>query len=322
MPSLTFAGSSIGEPWSICGGVAGRALARYGYDVTVAHDSNSHRNIPYVIARRAEIGATTPRHLVAARSHQGDHAADSVDEIAALAVIRRPQWLAIAVRPDLGVRDLRDIARARMPVRIFAGTPAPGEDLDVVLRHHGFTIDDVADWGGKHLRWHAQPRDFYVREGVADVLIAWIYVGYTPTSHHWLEATVLKGFRFLDLEADLIDRLLRLGHAKGVIPEGLLPGIDRDIPSVVEDTIVIYGRRDLPDDRAETVVRALDEGADLFSHARIPLYYERERVGVCPELPLHPAAQRYYRSRGYLPRLPHDGPIVHKPRDPAAAEVH
>lgn len=300
MPTLRFAGSSIGEPWSICGLVAARALAAYGYEVTVAHDSNSHRNIPYIVARRAEVGATTPRHLTAARAGTGDHTNDSVDELAALAVIRRPQWLALAVRPDLAVDDLREAGRRRMPLRIFAGTPAAGEDLDVVLRHHGFTMDDVLSWGGRHLRWHAQPRDFYVRDGIVDVLLAWIYVGYTPTSHHWLEATVLKGFRFLDFDAALIDRLAGLGHARGTIPDGLLPGVDRDIPSVVQDTIVIYGRRDLPDALAELVVRALDEHSELFSHARLPLYYERERVARCDELALHPAAERYYRSRGYL----------------------
>lgn len=300
MPRLVFAGSSVGEPWSICGLVAARALAAYGYEVTVAHDSNSHRNIPYVVGRRAEVGATTPRHLAAARLRRGDHANDSVEELAALAVIRRPQWLALAVRPDLGVADLREAGRRRLPLRIFSGTPAPGEDLDVVLRHHGFGLDEVVGWGGRHLRWHAQPRDLYVREGIVDVLLAWVYVGYTPTSRHWLEATVLKGFRFLEFEPALLDRLVELGYGRGAIPEGLLPGVDRDIRSVVQDTIVIYGRRDLPDQLAELVARALDERAELFTHARLPLYYERERVGRCDDLPLHPAAERYYRARGYL----------------------
>ena len=47
-------------------------------------------------------------------------------------------------------------------------------------------------------------------------------------------------------------------------------------------------------------VRYLVLDSDLFKCARSVFYYEREEVWKSPVIPLHPAAEEYYRKKGYM----------------------
>ncbi len=298
--TLAVATSTIGEPWWTCGEVIQESLAPQGWTVGVIHESYSHKNIPWILERKADIGVTSTRHLAAATERKGVHADSDLSGLVAIATIVRPSWLGLAARRDLGIASLDDVRERKMPIRLLAGGTERGGELDVVLRHHGLTLDEIVSWGGQHFRWSGRMNGSYVRDGVVDVMLGNIYAGYTPHGRFWYEATILNDMRFLDFGPKLIDELVHdFGYSRGIIPEGLFPGVDRDIPSVEQENVLIYCRRDLPDDVAGLIARALDENADLFKAQRSPFYYERHQIGRNAYLPLHPAVESYYRSKGY-----------------------
>lgn len=302
---LVVATSTIGEPWWTCGEVIQESLAPLGWDVTVVHESYSHLNIPWIMERKADVGVTSSRHVAGAAEKKGLHEKSDLSELVAIATIVRPNWLGLAVRSELGIASLEEARDRKYPLRILAGGTERGGELDAVLRYHGLTLEDVVAWGGKHLRWSGRMKGSYVRDGVVDLMLGNIYAGYTPHGRFWYEATILNDMRFLDFAPPLIDALVKqFGYTKGVIPEGLFPGVDRDIPSVQQENLLIYCRRDVPDEVAALIARALDEHADLFKVQRSPFYYERHQIGRNAYLPLHPAVEAYYRSKGYPIQTP------------------
>jgi len=84
------------------------------------------------------------------------------------------------------------------------------------------------------------------------------------------------------------------------IPNGLLRGIHRPIPTVTRSGHAVYGRDDMPNDFAYAVARALDRHQDLLEWSHLNLSYNPRTVTRAIGVPLHPGAARYYRERGYL----------------------
>jgi hypothetical protein len=209
--------------------------------------------------------------------------------------------VALAVRHETGISGLREVKKRKYPLRILASSPDKGSLLDTVLRHYGTNLDEIEGWGGKFMKWSGRMLGGYVREGAVDMMIGNIYLGYTPHNRFWYEATILYDMRFLGFDKVLIDRLVeKYGYKRGVIPHGLFRGIERDIPSVLTDAIYIYCLKSLPSSLVRLIAEGLDRNTHLFKNARSVLYYEREEVWKNPAIPLHPAAEEYYRSKGYM----------------------
>jgi len=300
MTKVQFAGSTVGEPWWLAGEMVRDAIRSYGYEVEITDESASERNIPWVWGGKAQLGACVPEHFSQARAMRPEYEGARLDDLAAIATIIRPSWLGLAVRAETGITDLRQVKERRLPIKLFSPPAGPGTMVDAVLRYHGFTLEDLRSWGGEHYRWSGRRKESYVRDGVVNVFLGNIYHGYTPHGRFWYEATILYDIRFLDLEPQLIATLSKHhGYRPSQIPELLYRGVDREIPSVQQTELIIYCRRDAPDELVGTVARALDEHSEIFKTKRVPFYYERDQIGKNEYLPLHPAVEAYYRSRGY-----------------------
>jgi uncharacterized protein len=90
-----------------------------------------------------------------------------------------------------------------------------------------------------------------------------------------------------------------------VIEKKQFPKLDVDIPTIDFSGWPIYTHRDTPDTMVADFCRALEE-----SKKRIPWAHDAplplaQMVRDTPEghleVPLHPAAERFWRKRGYLP---------------------
>lgn len=298
---MTFAGSTIGEPWWTIGEIAAEVLKPHGFDVTVVHESYADHNVRWVSSGKAQVGCSTATQLAAAVASKQEFQGEKHTDLCGIATIKRPAWLALAVRHETGLGSLADVKARKYPLRIMASSDTPGGELDIVLRHYGLSMGEIVSWGGRFYKWLGRMESAFIREGVVDAMLGNIYLGYTPHNQYWYQATILHNMRFLDLEPALLDKLAKeFSYVRGILPHGLIRGLERDIPTVGTDSIYIYCRKDLPDDVARLIAQGLDEKSDLFKNARSVLYYEREHVAHNPVLPLHPAVASYYRQKGYL----------------------
>ncbi|MFB3885138.1 MAG: TAXI family TRAP transporter solute-binding subunit [Thermodesulfobacteriota bacterium] len=298
---ITFAGSTIGEPWWSLGEIVADVLKPQGYEVTIESESASDQNIRWISARKADVGSTTPVHLQSAMQGIHQYRGEVHRGLVSIATIKRPNWLALAVRHDLGVSNLRQLKKMKYPLRIMAPNRDRGDQLDTVLRHYGMTMEEIESWGGRFMKWSGKANTPFVWEGVVDMMLGNIYLGYTPHNWYWYQATILNDMRFLDFDKALILKLVKnFGFKRGTIPHGFFRGLDKDIPSVVADTMYIYCLESQPAKLIRLIAEGLDKNSDLFKHKRSVFYYEREEVWRNPYIPLHPAAEEYYRSKGYM----------------------
>jgi TRAP-type uncharacterized transport system substrate-binding protein len=298
---ITFAGSTVGEPWWQVGEVVAKVLEPHGYQVNITHESFAANNVRWITGRKAEVGATTPSHLEPATKGIHEFEGEEHKDFTSIATVKRPNWLALALRHDTGLCDLHDVKKKQYPLRILAASPDKGRLLDTVLRHYGMSLEEIQSWGGRFMKWSGRERGSYVREGVVDMMLGNIYIGYTPHNRFWYEATTLFDMRFLNLDEALIEKLVNeYGYVRGTIPHDLFRGVDRDIPSVGQEFIYIYCLKSQPAELVRLIAEGLDKNSDFFKQTRSAFYYERNEVWRNPYIPLHPAAEEYYRSKGYM----------------------
>jgi TRAP-type uncharacterized transport system substrate-binding protein len=293
-----------GTPWGTLGVVAQRALAPLGYDLTFFVDMWGADNPRYVRDRKADLGAhafTGVRNMYEGAGPYANE--EACPGLRLIAQICEPAWLAIAVRAESGITDLREVAERKLPIRVKTGRA--GEEMRIIWGHFGPSLAQIEEWGGTFLPMPGPGRAVtpWVASGEFDAIVDSIYAAYTPEHRHWWEATVLHDLRFLPVPEDLARKLVDAGFYEEVsfIPHMLMRGIREDIPSVQRLPNVFYTRDDVDEGFIYEVTKALDDGRHLFRQTHLPYSYDPKFVAKPRSVPLHPGAERYYREAGYLP---------------------
>jgi hypothetical protein len=204
----------------------------------------------------------------------------------AIARIEHPHYLMVAARRETFITDLAQIRQRRMPVRILTDGREPAIS---VLNHYSLEENELRTWGGSLVG--PESRDAF------DVIIFRGYLGNSPESNIIYEVTQKFDLRFFALPEPLIVRLLRDFPE---LPIGYVRGVDSALPTVARSGQIIYGRADMPDDFAYALTRALDENRRAFQWSHLQFHYDPGTVWRTHGVPLHPAAERYYRERGYM----------------------
>ena len=222
----------------------------------------------------------------------------------AITVIPSPDQLAFAVTERTGLTSLRDIRERRFPLRIsIRGQMDHSLHLVVkeVLGAAGFSLDDVASWGGQ-VRYDAglpnsPTRLGAVQRGEADMII-------DEAVRSWLNAAVESGMRILPFDEPLLEHLEALGFRRAVISKTRYTSLKEDVPTLDFSGFPVYTHVDVPDAIVTSICAALEARKEkIIWQEEGPLPLER----MCRDtaegplnIPLHPAAERFWRERGYL----------------------
>ena len=315
-----FGGSCKVCPWGAIAEIVRAAMRPYGFDVLICYNcfrSDAPRivagakmpprwktgMVPGIIADSdippppngpVDFGATSLQTLWWA--YQGTHhysGESPRQNLRLIATIESPNYLIVAVKADLGITDLSQIRNKRWPVRVLIDV----SDLaPAVLANYGLTKQSIEAAGG-HVANGIDPDE---RKNF-DVIIYGGTLANAPEFNVWYEVSQKYDLTYLQLPDALLDELARdCDMQRHDIPNGLLRGIHRPIPTVTRSGHAVYGRDDMPDDFAYTVAKALDEHQDLLQWSLINLSYNPKTVWKAFGVPLHPGATRYYRERGYL----------------------
>jgi TRAP-type uncharacterized transport system substrate-binding protein len=110
--------------------------------------------------------------------------------------------------------------------------------------------------------------------------------------------------RFLPLDEPQLRQLEEIGFRRASIPRERFPSLSRDIPTLDFSGWPVFTRADVGDDFVYAFCRALDARKTRLRYQQpgpLPLDRMCRDTPEGPlDVPLHPAAERYWREVGYL----------------------
>jgi len=218
-----------------------------------------------------------------------------------------PSWdqFVFAVRPETGLSSLEDIARRKPKLSILM-RGAPDHTLhhmfDDVAAASGFSRDDIATWGGEvrkagSVPWpHTETFKALVR-GDVDAI-------FDEAATAWVPQALDAGIRILPLAEATVTTLEAMGYRRAILPRSTYHKLPQDVLSLDFSGWTVFVHAEADDGLVTQICAGL-----LARKARIPweepgdLPVERmarEAPETPQTVPLHPAAERFWRSRGYL----------------------
>jgi TRAP-type uncharacterized transport system substrate-binding protein len=222
----------------------------------------------------------------------------------AIAVVPSPDQLAFAVTKQTEAHSLRDIRERRLPLRVsIRGQMDHSLHLVVreVLSAAGFSLDDIVAWGGQVRYDPGLPRGSNrlgaVARGEVDMMI-------DEAVHSWLNIALDSEMHVLSMDESMLAQLETLGFRRAVLPKADYPKLDSDVPTLDFSGFPVYTHANVPDSIVTAVCAALEARKEkIIWQEPGPLPLEsmcRDTPSGPLNIPLHPAAERFWRERGYL----------------------
>lgn len=222
----------------------------------------------------------------------------------AITIIPSPDQLAFAVTERTGLKSLSEIRERRFPLRIsmrgqkdHALHPVVKE----VLAAAGFSLDDVISWGGQVRYDDGLPmksnRMGAMLRGEVDVIVDEAVRG-------WANAALDAGMRILPLDEGMLSKLESIGLRRAVMPASRYPKLGNDLATLDFSGFAVYTHADVADTVITSICAAMEARKDRIGwQERGPLPLEsmcRDTADGPLVIPLHPAAEKFWRGRGYL----------------------
>lgn len=229
----------------------------------------------------------------------------------------------IALAPYSKLESLEQIAQEKRPVRVairlnplVEGGSAEGwaHVERAIFRQYGFTFEDIESWGGRY--WPVST-DFAAVEDEFQKREVDVVIGEASAQPIWKNVAG-HGFKFLSLSESAMAGLEREGFERNITPTGYLPGIDRPLLSVDESDFLLMSREEADDQLIYTVTKTIDQNRRRIEEGAVTVQYMYNQPLPIPQLmlrspltgpitdhwktgvPLHQAAERYYKEVGYM----------------------
>jgi TRAP-type uncharacterized transport system substrate-binding protein len=257
-----------------------------------------------VAAREADLAIINPASVLAV-ALRGQGIFKQPMPVRAIGVIPSGDQFVFAVRSETGLSRFEDIATRKPKLRILMRA-APDHSLhhmfDDVAGAAGFSRDDIARWGGEVRKagtvpWvHTETFKSLIRGDVDAIFDEAAYV--------WVPQALEAGITILPLAEATVNKLEAMGYRRAVLPRSIYPRLEADVLSLDFSGWTVFVHAEANDAMVTAVCAALEA-----RKARIPweepgdLPVERmarEAPDTPQCVPLHPAAEQYWKSRGYL----------------------
>ena len=221
-----------------------------------------------------------------------------------ITIIPSPDQLAFAVTEKTGVKSLHEIRERRMPLRVSVRGQrdhALHPITDEVLKAVGFTLDDIVSWGGQVRYDDGLPiksnRFGAMQRGEVDMIVDEAVRG-------WANQALDAGMRMLPLDEEILTKMETLGLRRAVMPVARYPKLGKDLPTLDFSGFAVYTHADVPDEVIKSICAALEARKERISWQEPgPLPLEkgcRDTADGPLVIPLHPAAEKFWRGQGYL----------------------
>jgi TRAP-type uncharacterized transport system substrate-binding protein len=266
--------------------------------------SDTPEGIDAVASREADLAIINPS-AVLTLAYRGSGAYRRPLPLRAVTVLPQYDFFMFAVPADSGLRYVEEIAEQRYPLKVSIRGQETNHSVHLVmadiLAAAGCPLADFESWGGE-VFYDAGMASGAGRLGaVATGERTAIFDEAWPV---WGVKALQQGMTFLSLREPALQRLTAMGYRRSTITPQVAPGLDRDVEVIDFSGWPLFCHAEASDELIERFCAALDEQRDVIPwDGPGPLPLER-MCGNHPEapldVPLHPAARRYWSAKGYL----------------------
>ena len=224
--------------------------------------------------------------------------------LSAIAVLPSSDQMLFAVTERTGLKSFADIRERSFPLKVSLRGQRD-HSLHIITKHvlaaAGCSLDDIVSWGGE-VRYDAgmaygANRIGAVQRGEIDAI-------FDEGASTWGNMALELGMTFLNLGEEMLQRLEEIGLRRGLIERANFPKLASDVPTLDFSGWPIYTHNNTADTLVTDFCRALETSKDRIPWAQdapLPLaQMVRDTAEGHLEVPLHPAAERFWREKGYL----------------------
>ncbi|MGD8781102.1 MAG: TAXI family TRAP transporter solute-binding subunit [Ignavibacteria bacterium] len=303
-----------GCPWGELGDFVKEAMVPYGYSVILCRNCNRwygprlvsendypppldevnlHDGVNVRVDAPVDFGVTSCAMLSNAYNKklvgQGPFT-----NLRLIAKIEDPFYYLIAVKKESGIKDLANIKKQKIPVRIIGME----SNMEIILKYYGITADDIKSWGGRMQVSHEEAMN-----GDFDIIAGFLASpAMNPESSYWTTLSQKFDLYFLELPEGLLKLIAEQNvDAEFVeVQNSLLRGINRRIKTLGRSGEAIFARDDTPEQAAYDLAKAIDENHGALKWFIRVYTYDLNTVWQNFGVPLHPGAEKYYKEIGYM----------------------
>lgn len=264
-------------------------------DITIEATGGSPENIRLVGTGAVELGMTTS-DLAYHALHGLEPYDEPITDFRGLIAGHENLWQLYALRSS-GISSIEDLRGKTVSL----GQPGSignsvGRD---VLEAHGLIMNE--DWTPEYLSHGNGPGA--LRDGRVDAVLQISNAGVAAVAD--ITSTHGEDVVFLNPDPDILADLLEQYPywTPGVIPGGVYPGHDEDIPGTFALKTILIAATSLPDETAYAITKALLENTEALArgHALARFWTADNAVaGIDGILDFHPGAEAYLREQGLL----------------------
>jgi TRAP-type uncharacterized transport system substrate-binding protein len=222
----------------------------------------------------------------------------------AIMVIPQFDQFGFAVSAKTGLTSLADLRDKKYPLRVsLRGQRDHSVHMiaSEVLATYGFTFDDINAWDGQ-VRYDAEFPDGPNRIGAVER--GEIDAIFDEAMPMFADRALALGMRFLPVDEPQLQQLEANGLRRVAITKDEFPGMPGDVWTVDFSGWPVFTLASTPDDMVGAFCAALEGRKERIpwygdGPMRLDLMCKDTREGPMT-IPLHPAAEAYWRERGYL----------------------
>jgi hypothetical protein len=266
--------------------------------------SNAFSGIHAVAKGEADLAMTNPCSSLAL-AVRGKGVFKEPLPVAAIGIIPSYDVCLFAARPETGLAAVEEIAAKRPKLALSLRGQADHwinflfDDIAAVT---GFSLADIERWGGEWRKEGWVP--FTHSERYQDLIGGRFTAMFDESANSWCDQAAEAGMRILTLSEATVQKLEAMGYRRGLLLKELYPHLPHDILTIEFSGWPVIVHADAPDDVVTHICAAFDARKDRIAWQGFgPLPVERwarDNIDTPLLFPIHPAAERYWRSRGYL----------------------
>jgi len=202
-----------------------------------------------------------------------------------------------------GIRSWADIAARKPKMRLAINRPdnpqttigGPYE----VMKAYGFTINDVAKWGGSYVLGNSQIGLDALTDDKADVFMNARNLGDSLLK----DVASKRPLAWIDGDMAHMQKAAETFHFKAdLVPKGTYPFMEKDYPTIRMWVSLLAGAH-VPDEVVYKYVKAIAENEARVQSigGSLKTSFTVAKMATNPaNLPFHPGALRYYKEKGLV----------------------